>query len=164
MNRLIPLTNNQYAMIDEEDFEKVNRISWHVRKGPKPYARGSIWNKKLKKNRLVYMHRYILDVLDTEDEIDHIDGNGLNNQRSNLRFCTKSQNNHNVPKKPNSLSKYKGVTYQKDRKKWAAMITVNYKSIFLGRFRTESDAAHAYNLAAIKYFGKSARLNEIKNE
>lgn len=157
----IKLTQNKIALVDDIDFEKINQYSWHIRKGKKPYARTTIWNKTKKKPQLFYMHRIILELTDPKIHVDHIDGNGLNNQRANLRIATSLENNRNVFKQPNKTSQFKGVSYCNSRKKFKASISLNNKETFLGRFEKEIDAAYAYNEAAIKYFGKFARLNKI---
>lgn len=91
-------------------------------------------------------------------EVDHKDGNGLDNQKSNLRLCTHKQNTRNsISIKGTSI--YKGVFWCKDRLKWRAGIKNNYKTINLGYYESEVNAAFAYDKAAIKYFGEYARLN-----
>ena len=93
--------------------------------------------------------------------IDHIDRNGLNNQRNNLRDSTRSQNNANRGLNKNNTSGYKGVCWNKQKQKWHARIRVNYKYVQLGLFDNIKDAARAYNKAALKYFGEFAWLNPI---
>ena len=95
---------------------------------------------------------------------DHINGNGLDNQKNNLRLATASQQAANQKKrnfKNSSLSKYKGVCYRKDTNFWIAGIKINDKRINLGQFETEKSAAIAYNKTAIKYFGEFAKLNNF---
>lgn len=105
------------------------------------------------------MHQMLLKV-NRNSEIDHIDGNGLNNQKANLRECSRSQNNMNQHK-TSGTSKYKGVYYHKLRKKWSAFITLNRKAMYLGLFSSEIEAAEAYNTKAKELFGAFAYLNEI---
>jgi hypothetical protein len=110
-----------------------------------------------------YMHR---DVMGKElgrpllksERIDHIDGNGLNNDINNLRLCSPSQNASN--RNPIKGKKYKGMYFTRNGK-WSAQITFNYKKISLGVFTTEKEAAIAYNLKALELFGEFAKLNEI---
>jgi hypothetical protein len=91
--------------------------------------------------------------------VDHIDHNGLNNRRSNLRLCTAQQNARNHRPQLRGSSKYKGVSWRQDGKVFRALIWHNGKSINLGRFKNEIDAAKAYDKAAKKYFGEFAYLN-----
>jgi AP2 domain-containing protein len=92
--------------------------------------------------------------------VDHADGNGLNNQRWNLRVATKRQQQANRGKQRNGrTSQYKGVFWDKSRERWSATIHYDHKTRYLGRYRDEEDAAHAYDLAALESFGSFARLN-----
>ena len=94
-------------------------------------------------------------------EIDHKDRNPLNCLEENLRVCVHLQNSHNKTKNTNNTSGYKGVSWDKTKQKWQAQITINYKHIRLGNFDTPIDAAKAYNIAAIKYHGEFAVLNNV---
>lgn len=109
-------------------------------------------------------HSKNMDVQINFLQIDHIDGNPLNNQKSNLRICTNTENNknHRVDARDSTLSnsKYKGVRLH-DCGKWVALITVNNKTIYLGLFTKEVDAAISYNNAAIMHFGEFACLNIV---
>ena len=96
-----------------------------------------------------YLHRYIMNA-QLGEIIDHIDGNKLNNQRSNLRICTQSQNCANRTAK--------GYSFNKRDKRWFSRIEVNHKKIYLGTFNTEAEAKEAYNQAKIKYFGEFAKI------
>ena len=93
--------------------------------------------------------------------LDHIDGNKINNDINNLRATTKSQNAMNKDGCKSTSSIYKGVSWNIPTKKWMAQITIDYKAKNIGRFNTETEAARAYNKAAIGTFGEFARLNDI---
>ena len=113
-----------------------------------------------------YLHRVIMSrVLDREllreEKVDHIDGNGLNNTRSNLRLVTHSENLTNRKGWAKSSSKYKGVTWYKRGSKWQAKICPKGKTIHLGYFENEDEAAIAYNNAVPIYFNKVASLNKV---
>lgn len=108
------------------------------------------------------MHRIILGITDSKIIIDHIDHNGLNNQRHNLRICTYSQNACNRNPYRNTSSKYKGVTFYKKTGKWRSVIRYNKKTYSIGSFDTEIEAAIAYNKKAIVMFGNFAGLNIIE--
>lgn len=149
--KLIQLTQGRFAQVDDEDFELINQYKWYLTGGNK-YA-GRWYN-----NKTMYMHRELLNFPD--QRIDHIDRNSLNNQRNNLRICTGSQNCMNREKiLQNRSSQYKGVHYYWKNQHWRAGICINYKKIHLGCFKTEIEAAKAYNQAAIQYFGEFAHLN-----
>jgi len=92
--------------------------------------------------------------------VDHINGNGLDNRRSNIRLSTYSHNSANM-KKYEGTSKYKGVSWMKNKKSWLAQINSKGKHWYLGRFKNEEDAAIVYNVAAQLVFGKFARLNNV---
>lgn len=109
------------------------------------------------------MHRVIMErVLNRKlkpgEEVDHIDGNGMNNARSNLRVVTSSQNKMNTRLRSNNTSGYKGVTWHKASNAWRAQIRVNGKYIRLGLFKDAEDASDAYKKAALKHFGEYARF------
>jgi hypothetical protein len=94
-------------------------------------------------------------------QVDHINGNTLDNRKENLRICTQNQNGKNRLLNKNNVSGYKGVTYKKANKLWCAQIVVNYHKMYLGLFTTAEAAALAYNEAAKKYHGEFAKLNEV---
>jgi len=105
------------------------------------------------------MHRFLLNVYDKKILVDHINHNGLDNQRKNIRICTRSQNSMNQNPKAKSKSIYKGVSYKKERKKWTAQMVINGKSIYIGAFINEIDAAKAYDLYAVLLHKEFAKLN-----
>ena len=106
---------------------------------------------------MVSMHRYILNTPNGK-ETDHCNGNGLDNREDNLRICTTAQNQHNQIS-VRGMSKYKGVSWNKNAKKWDARIKLNNKPIRLGYYISEIEAAHAYDKAALKYYEKYAHTN-----
>ncbi len=105
------------------------------------------------------MHRQLLNC-PAAKFVDHINNNGLDNRKENIRPATRAQNSYNRKKYANnSRSKYKGVSFKKKNGKWTAQIGLNNKMLFLGYFKNEVDAARAYDRAARKYYGRFANLN-----
>lgn len=154
-SREIALTKGKVTIVDESDYDWLNQWKW--------YYMTAGYAARTQNRKLIYMHRLILG---TPQGLitDHIDMDGLNNRRQNLRVCNKSQNgfNRNPRNEPNKSSKYKGVTWSKLINKWYARI-YDSRGICrnLGSFTTETEAALAYNEAALKYHGEFARLNCI---
>lgn len=140
----IQLTQGKIAIIDPEDFELVDEYIWHTdRRG---YARSG---KNIK------IHRLIMGVREGF-EIDHVNRDGLDNRRSNLRWATLSQNRANTGRAA-GVCGYRGV--RRDKKKFMAQIGINGKSTSLGNFATAEEAAKAYDTKAIELFGEFAQLN-----
>lgn len=155
----IPLTQGFVAIVDAADYEWLSQWNWAIlKRGPLLYAKRNAWLGDGKR-RSVQMHRLVLGLTDPSIHIDHIDGNGLNNTRGNLRICTQQENMRNRRLNSNSTSGYKGVSWYKDRAKWHAQIVVNGKYHHLGHFITAEEAARAYDAAAIELHGEFARLN-----
>ena len=158
MTKEIKLTNGKHALVDDEDFDLLNKFNWCATKITNTYYA----NRAIVVNGEQYqlrMHRVILGFKKGDGkQSDHINGNGLDNRRSNLRECTSQQNNFNRSANVNAKSKYKGVK-QKKNKKWEANIQFNKKKIYIGSFDNEDDAGRAYDKKATELFGDFARLN-----
>lgn len=143
--------SNRTVLIDKGDYSLVGSKKWYFVVGR--YA----GDKKG-----ILMHRLILNA-EKGQQVDHINGNGLDNRRNNLRFVTQSQNMMNAKKRRNTTSKYKGVSWNKHHKKWKAEI--NYKKTnLIGYFDVEKDAAMAYNRVAKKVYGVYGRPNNLKEK
>jgi len=159
MTKTIELTQGKVALVSDNKYEYLNRWKWcAVFKRGKWRAMRKQWFPTIK---TIYMHRAIMNITDPKILIDHKDGNGLNNCKSNLRIVTTAQNSMNAKKAANKSSIYKGVCFHKREKKWYAYIRKNYKLISLGYFNEEIEAAKAYNEKAKELFGEFANLNAI---
>ena len=156
----IPLTQGKHALVDDEDYEWLSKHKWYYSGDGYAHRHPPRDGKPLKTER---MHVSIIGKIDGL-EVDHIDGNGLNNQRNNLRHVTKSQNQHNGKSHENSSSKYKGVSLHSQVHRWWARITADGKVKSLGCYNSEAEAAKVYNEAAKKYYGEYARLNIIEED
>ena len=155
----IKLTQNKYAIVDDEDFKSLSKYKWYVAKrGYGFYAQRHIIIDKKHINQ--QMHRVILNAKKNK-EVDHVNGNTLDNRKSNLRIVSRSQNEWNRDKQKNNSTGYKGITYVKRDKLFIARIRVYGKLIYLGGFKDKKRAAEAYNKGAKQYHGKFARLNKI---
>lgn len=157
--KTINLTNGGVALVDDSDYETVVAVGrWRrMETDNKQYA---IWNsRKNGKPVFALMHRLILG--DPAQFTDHIDGDGLNNQRSNLRPCSPGQNQYNRRLNLKSKSGFKGVQSVASSPNWRVRIGFRGKRIYGGVFPTKQEAARKYNELALQYFGEFARLNPV---
>lgn len=135
------------TIIDSEDYKKCKDLKWYLTgsgyaiNGHRPYLQHLIFGRKT--------------------QLDHIDGDKLNNRKNNLRTCTTAENSRNCKISKNNTSGYKGVSWNKERNKWTADIMYNYKHIYLGEFTDAKLAAAAYNEKAAELHGEFAQLNII---
>lgn len=159
--KLIALTQGKFAMVDDADYDRLSRFKWHAvkKRGVPCYARRNTWDTVRKRGSLIYMHQMILNIPENFKP-DHRDGNGLNNQRSNLRIATNTQNAQNRQHHKNNKSGFKGVVWHKRDKIYEASIRVNTVLFYIGRFAKATDAARAYDSAAIIHFGAFSKTNQ----
>jgi hypothetical protein len=152
MKKII-LTKGKFALVDDEDFEWLNKFSWHY--SDNGYAVGR--TSKTSGKKCIWMHREILGTpigMDT----DHIDMNKLNNQRSNLRICSRSQNMMNTKRQQNNTTGFRGVRILRG-KSFQSYININKRRIHLGTFPDLISAAKAYDAKSKELFGEFAYLN-----
>lgn len=144
------------ALVDDDDYEFLNQFKWRaIRHGNIFYVLRYITVDGKRSSQ--YMHNAIMK----GKGVDHRDHDGLNNQKSNLRLCSPSQNIMNARKSPNKTSIYKGVCFNKATRKWEVQIILDGNRIHLGYFISETDAALAYNEKATELFGEFAYLNVL---
>lgn len=153
----IDLPTGETTVIDKADLELVSGFKWHALP-MKNSTYVAAWHNRLH----ILLHRLIIGAGPSTNTVDHVNRDTLDNRRSNLRLCTRSQNGANrVPdnRKKGTTSRFKGVSLRRDRGHWVAHIHVNGKTRYLGRHPTEEDAARAYDAAALETWGEFARLN-----
>jgi len=168
MVKEIALTRGQVALVDDEDFERVNKYKWCAvwDSGRRIYtARRAkrVRERENGKQGCIYLHRFVMDAPNGED-VDHRDHDPLNDQKSNLRICARSQNCMNQLKQDGCSSRFKGVVWNKKKLNWQASIKKDYKQHHLGFFTDETDAARAYNQAALRLHGDFACLNVFPDD
>jgi hypothetical protein len=157
--RKIPLGEGKFTIVDPRDFYSLNAFNWCPKEnGPRTYAVRLIADSN-NRTKILSMHREIMDP-PAGMLVDHRNRKTLDNRRENLRLATHSQNQCNKEKTARKTSShFIGVFFEKHSGKWVARITSRGKKIWLGRFSSETDAAHAHDVAAKKYHGEFARLN-----
>lgn len=150
---------NKYALVDDEDYQKLNKYKWCFSQK----KTGSAVIRKIKGiNSTITMHKQIMNT-PKGMVIDHINHITFDNRKCNLRICTNSENARNqLPRYDKKTSKHKGVCWYKPYKKWRSRINYNKKEINIGYFKTEKEASKAYNKKAIELFGSFAYINKIE--
>lgn len=138
--------------MDDEDYEMLSKFNWSARK-----RRQKFYAQRSENRTTILMHRHILGLTDPHIQVDHIFGNGLDNQKKHLRICKNIENSRNRKINSNNKTGFKGVFWF--RGKFYAKITLNGKKIHLGTFDSAETAALAYDEAAKVYFGEFAKLN-----
>jgi hypothetical protein len=159
--RFIPVGRNHMALVDESDYARLLVFRWHlnqsgyaVRVQHSPRVRGKRTSAQFR------MHRLVLEA-PPDLQVDHINGDRLDNRRSNLRLATAAEQRRNEGVVRGGSSRFKGVTWSKERGLWEAQIKHQRKRMFLGRYRDEVLAARAYDETARSLFGEFARLNGV---
>jgi len=161
--KLIPV-GNLFAQVDDDDYFELSQYTWSLIewKG-KRYAKRKqrLSDDPYPKYGTISMHQQITGY----DLTDHIDGNGLNNQRSNLRHLSHKKNiQYQLPQRRDKSSKYRGVSWFKPRQKWKARLKIDGREVHVGYFTCEHQAAEAWNKAALKHYGPDSYQNVISTE
>lgn len=165
--KIIVLTQNKFSLVDDEDVEKLNKYKWSVHTDG--YAVRGILDKdyyyknnRKKKILTIYMHRFVMNT-PKNMEIDHINGNRLDNRKSNLRIVTRFQNKMNHRLYKNNTSGYSGVVWDKQRQSWKATISSNNEILFQKLFKDKQDAINKRQQLEIEYFGDFRNKNYVYN-
>lgn len=148
----IPLTQGRVTLVDDDDYEYLSQWKWYFS------TEGYAVRHEEGKGTTILMHREIIKT-PRDKQTDHINGNGLDNQKKNLRICTGAENQHNARLRKDNTSGFKGVYFYTDARKWRATISINQTRRVLGTFLNKIDAAIAYDVAAKEYFGEFAKTN-----
>lgn len=161
VSRLIKLTQGYHVLVDAEDYDALTKFNWQACnwKNGIYVAKAGVQTKGIREKNMA-MHRYLLNPPDGKF-VDHINGNGLDNRKANLRICTNMQNQHNARLSKTNTSGFKGARWHKIEKKYIVGIRVDGKLLHVGYFRNKREAAEAYDKAAIKYFGEFALTNKM---
>lgn len=160
----IKLTKGYVAIVDDEDFDRVSQYKWSASVGERTiYVYRSFYDKDTTSRKNILLHRFIVNN-PTGLEVDHVNHNGLDNRKENLRICTRSQNKMNSHKTKKTKYKYKGISLmssalQTRNKPYRAQLRFGNVHYSLGVFETEEEAAKAYDEKAKELFGEFACLN-----
>lgn len=167
MVKQIPVSQGETALVSDVDGDLIKH-SWYLKVGSDRLKYAHRGNGKNEKGRWTNkaLHREVMEriigrTLRSDEDVDHIDGNGLNNARDNLRVTTASQNCANRRVNRDSKSGYKGVTWNEGHKKWEVSVCFHKRKFYLGSFTDKHEAARAYNAKAYELHGQYARLNMI---
>ena len=140
MSKIISLTQGYIAIVDDDDFEKVSKHKWCVKK-----TSHNVYAKRYSNSKTIDMHHVIIERKEGF-VVDHINGDGLDNRKENLRLCTHSENMKNIKMRKDNLSGVRGVYWNAIAKKWHCQIQFNGKKIYLGLFKELDDAKNTIEL------------------
>ena len=158
MAKEIPLTQGKFAIVDDDDYERVMQFKWFAQRTERgTWYAGRHLGSRTNRTRIM-LHRFLMSARSGQN-VDHVNLDGLDCRRSNMRFASRSQNAANRRRLSSNTSGYKGVTYCAQSHKWRADITFENRQRNLGRFSTPEEAAAAYDDTARELFGAFARLN-----
>ena len=162
MAKEIELTNGMKAIVDDEDYNYLLDYNWRAAKNGRTFY--AVFGRRINgKYSLTWMHRMIMDAKNRKDEVNHVNHNGLDNRKVNLRITTHDkvviQSQVAIKKGTN----HKGISYHKPTNKWRARININGKTTYLGYYINETEAAKAYENKAIELFGEYAHVTTTPN-
>jgi hypothetical protein len=153
--RAIELTQGYYAVVDEDDYERLSKLQWYAhRQKRRVCAKASVGG-----GDKLFLHRVVINA-PAGQSVDHINGDALDNRKKNLRLCDALNNSRGFRRKRVGVSsRFRGVYFYARDSKWVAEIKVNGRGMYLGRFDFEEQAGRAYDDAAVTHFGEFATLN-----
>lgn len=154
--KIIVLTKNKSTIVDDDVYEWASKLKWCFNNNYAVRSSNRIHGKQFQ----IYLHKEIMNA-PKGIQVDHINGDKLDNRKENLRLCTIQENSRNYSLPRHNTSGYKGISWLKRINKWQAQISINNKIVYIGVYFNKEDAAKAYNEAAIKYHGDFAKLNEV---
>lgn len=154
LTKFLALSQGFESLVDASDFDYLSQYSWHYSHG---YAKSRI--KTSEGWKYFYLHRFLLNAAKGV-QIDHINGDSLDNRKCNLRICNNQQNSMNTGLSKNNTSGFKGVSLERKTNKWWAKLMYNRKVVHIGFYHNKEDAAREYDKAAIEFFGEFALTNE----
>ncbi len=154
---IIALTKGKKAIVDHKNYEELSGHNWYANRGNRRKKQPRYYAARSTKGKTIFMHREIMRCPEGM-EVDHINGDTLDNRKANLRICTHADNAYN--RRPRiATSSYKGVSREKNIKKWRSQIQCGHTHFYIGLFKHQVRAAKAYDDRAKKLFGEFARLN-----
>ncbi len=156
--KAIPLTQGEVALVDDEDYESISKHKWCASWNRYSKTFYAVRHTRGQESKCVIMHRQILRATKGQ-EVDHRDHDGLNNQRSNIRLCSRTENMHNLTKHADGSSPFKGVILDKRSGCWESKMMCRKKRIWLGCFGNPLLAAMVYDAGARKFYGDFAKTN-----
>lgn len=159
----IPLTQGQVAIVDADGYSRICDHTWYAQWVPTTRSFRAVRMTRREvgeRDTIEYMHRVIMSVTDAKLDVDHINHDTLDNRRANLRVAPRRHNASNQ-RKTSGSSRFKGVSFSKNERKWRAQITAGYVNHPLGTFSNEEMAARAYDVAAIRLHGEFAYTNAM---
>jgi hypothetical protein len=158
--KVVNLTKGRLAYVDDKDYEAVSEFSWQAQKIKTGWVvKRGVWDPDRGNNRSQSLGVFLLRP-PPGLRVDHRDGDPFNNQRANLRLCTKTENDRAFRRKAvGKSSRFRGVSWWAQRAKWRSVLETNGRQFHLGTFDREEDAARAYDAAAKQHFGEFAHLN-----
>ena len=155
----IPLTQGKVALVDDADYERLAAFKWYALRSGRRWYAVRMTSRTLGPQRPIYMHHEIFGKPPPGLETDHVNGDGCDNRRVNVRFVTRTQNQGNARPQLGRTSRFKGVCWEKHKRRWRAQARLGGKNRLLGYFTNEEDAARAYDAAAVAKWGEFARPN-----